>query len=105
VFRVILVTAPRKEAERLARRLLEERLVACANLVRDVRSLYWWQGRLGKATETLLILKAPRRNVERLIRRVKELHPYEVPEIVALPVEKAYRPYAEWVEKETAHGR
>lgn len=100
MFRVIFVTAPAQEAEPLARALVAERLAACANLVPGVRSLYWWQGKLETSGETLLILKAPPRNVKRLMRRVSELHSYQVPEVVVLPVRDALKAYAAWVEKE-----
>jgi periplasmic divalent cation tolerance protein len=105
VFRVILVTAPAAEAEPLARKLVTERLAACANLVPGVRSLYWWQGRLEDSQETLIVLKAPPRNVARLKRRVKELHSYQVPEVVVLPVRESLKAYAAWVRKEARPAR
>ena len=98
---IILVTAPKAEAPQLARRLLRERLIACANLVPQVQSIFWWKGKLDSTRETLLILKCPTRNVRRVLKRVRELHPYEVPEILALPVTAAHRPYAQWVLRET----
>jgi len=100
MLRVLFVTAPPKAAAKLARALLKERLIACANLLPGVRSLYWWQGRLESGAETLLVMKAPARNVARLLKRVPELHPYDVPEIIALPVVAAHKPYAKWVETE-----
>ncbi len=100
MLRVVLVTAPAKEAESLARKLLKERLVACANLVPKIQSLYWWQGKIEKASETLMILKAPKKNMGRLIKKIASLHPYEVPEVLALPIESGHKPYLEWAEKE-----
>ena len=100
MIRIVLVTAPAKAAEALARRLLQERLIACANLLPGVRSLYRWQGRLEQARETLLVLKAPSRNTRKLMARVQELHPYDVPEILVLPVAAAHAPYARWVLEE-----
>ena len=105
MFRVIFVTAPAREAEPLARTLVAERLAACANLIPGVRSLYWWRGKLETSGETLLILKAPPRNVKRLMRRVTELHSYEVPEVVVLPVRDALRAYAAWVREEARPGK
>ena len=99
--RVILVTAPPQEAEHLARTLVEERLVACANLVPNVTSLYWWQGKLNRDGETLIVMKTAPRRVAQLLRRVKELHSYTVPEFLALPVLAANSDYAKWVARET----
>ena len=98
--RLILVTAPEKEAPELARTLLEERLIACANLLPGVQSLYWWEGKIDAGSETLLILKCPARNVKRLMHRVKELHSYSTPEILALHVAQAHPLYAAWVMQE-----
>jgi len=99
--RVILVTAPEKEAERLARKLVEERLAACANLVPHVTSLYWWEGKLNRDGETLIVLKTAPRLVTRLLKRMKELHSYQVPEFLALPVLEANPDYAKWVHEVT----
>ena len=99
--RVILVTAPEKEAERLARTLVEERLAACANLLPHVTSFYWWQGKLNCDAETLLVLKTAPRRVPNLLRRLKEMHSYQVPEFLALPVLESNPDYAQWVHAET----
>jgi periplasmic divalent cation tolerance protein len=98
--RVVLVTAPEKDAEKIATTLLEERLIACANLL-PVRSLYWWQEKIQRETETLLISKAPVQSMPNLLRRLKELHSYEVPEFLALGVLEANPDYRAWVRKET----
>ncbi|MBI3831528.1 MAG: divalent-cation tolerance protein CutA [Planctomycetes bacterium] len=100
MLRVLFVTAPAIQAERLARKLLGERLIACANLIPGVKSLYWWQGKIDDSSETLLILKTPVRNVKALLKRIPALHPYSVPEILVLPVAAAHKPYAIWVEDE-----
>jgi len=100
MLRMVLVTAPATVAEPLARKLLKERLVACANLIRGLRSLFWWNGKLDKARETLLVFKAPARNIPRLMARIRVLHPYDVPEILVLNVSAANPPYAKWVLKE-----
>jgi periplasmic divalent cation tolerance protein len=99
-FRVVLVTAPPGEAERLARTLVEERLAACANLLPHVTSLYWWEGKLNRDAETLIVFKAPRKNIAKLLKRLKQLHSYTVPEFVALQVLEANPEYAEWVNAE-----
>ncbi|MGD0094126.1 MAG: divalent-cation tolerance protein CutA [Planctomycetota bacterium] len=99
--RAILVTAPAKEAERLARTLVEERLAACANLLPGVTSFYWWAGKLNRDPETLIVFKTAPRRVPKLLQRLKELHSYEVPEFLALPVREANPDYALWVHAET----
>ncbi len=99
--RVILVTAPPKKAEGLARALLKERLVACVNLIPKIRSLYWWEGKICDEPETLMVMKTPKRHVAALRRRVKDLHPYTVPEFLALAVESTDKPYADWVAEQT----
>lgn len=101
MLRVLLVTAPKEKAPGLARALLKERLIACANLIPGATSLFWWQGKIDTARETLLVLKAPARNVRKLLSRIPALHPYEVPEVLVLHVPEAFKPYAVWVESET----
>jgi len=102
--RVVLVTAPPHEAERIARALVEERLAACANIVPGLTSLYWWEGKVNRDAEALIILKTPPRRVAKLLKRLKELHSYTVPEFLALPVVEANPDYAKWVKAETARG-
>ncbi|OGX41154.1 MAG: hypothetical protein A3C53_06320 [Omnitrophica WOR_2 bacterium RIFCSPHIGHO2_02_FULL_68_15] len=95
---VVLVTCPtRAAAERLARALVARRLAACANVVPGLTSLFWWKGKLDRCPETLLLLKTTSAGFEPLRRAVLALHPYEVPEIIALPVSAAHPPYRRWV--------
>lgn len=98
---VVLVTAPPKKAEALAKKLLAERLIACANIVPKITSLYRWKGKACCDTEALLILKCPKRKLKKLVKRVPELHPYDVPEVLALPVAAAHKPYLAWALGET----
>lgn len=99
--RTILVTAPDMEtAERLGRTLVEERLAACANLLPGVVSLYRWEGEMQRAQEVLLVLKSTATAVEGLRARVEELHPYDVPEVLALSVTTGHEPYLSWVRDE-----
>lgn len=100
MFRMILVTAPVKDAEKLGRQLLEERLVACVNFIPHVKSLFWWKGEIDHADEVLMVFKAPAKGIRRLKTRIAELHAYEVPEIVVLRVEDAWKPYAKWITQE-----
>jgi periplasmic divalent cation tolerance protein len=102
---IVFITAPnKKEAIKINGILLSKRIVACANIIGAVDSYFWWKGRREKANECLLIAKTTRRLVNKLIRIVKSLHSYEVPEIIAMPVIAGYKPYLDWVEKETKCG-
>jgi periplasmic divalent cation tolerance protein len=88
-------------AERLARTLVEERLVACANLLPPLRSIYRWQGKIADDPEVLILFKTQRATYERLQSRILELHPYEVPEVLALPIERGHEVYLQWLLNET----
>lgn len=101
--RVAFSTAPDAEtAARIARALVEERLAACVNLVPGVRSIYRWRDRVEDEAEVLLVIKTRAERVEALGERLRALHPYEVPELVALPVAAGLAPYLEWVAAEAA---
>lgn len=97
---VVLVTAPDADtAARLAHTLVEESLAACGNLVPGVRSIYRWQGAVHDDAEVLLVLKTRADRVEALRARLVALHPYEVPEVLALPVLDGHGPYLDWVRR------
>jgi periplasmic divalent cation tolerance protein len=88
-------------AERIARELIGGRLAACVNRLTAVRSTYRWQGAVHDEPETLLIIKTTRSRYEALEMRLKALHPYEVPEIIALPILAGAAPYLAWLAEET----
>lgn len=98
--RVLLCTAPPEQAESVARALLERRLVACVNIVPGARSLYWWQGKLCDERESLLVLKTTADHVDDLIEALQDVHPYDTPELVSLPVEKGNPAYLDWLRGE-----
>ena len=99
---VVLVTAPSAEkAAELARQLVEERLAACGNVLPGIRSIYRWEGKVQDEPEALLVLKTHRDRFEALRDRVLALHPYQVPEVLALPVEAGNEQYLAWVTGET----
>jgi periplasmic divalent cation tolerance protein len=101
--RVALTTAPDAEvAARIARALVEERLAACANLVPQLRSIYRWQGRVEDASEVLMLIKTRADRVAALAERLRALHPYELPELVVLPVAAGLDAYLDWVRAECA---
>lgn len=97
--RVVLVTAPDREvAETLVRRLVEEGVVACGNILPGITSIYRWQGKVERSTEVLVVFKTTPPGADRLIERVPELHPYEVPEVLVVPVEGGHSPYVKWID-------
>jgi periplasmic divalent cation tolerance protein len=101
-FRIVLVTAPSlKVARQLAKCALTQRAAACANLIPRVESHYWWQGKLEKSAEVLIVFKTPARELEKLENLVLENHPYDTPEFIALELTAGNRRYLDWLEKET----
>lgn len=101
VFRVVLVTTPDlKTARKLARSILQARLAACANLVPKIESHYWWQGRLEKSAEVLILIKTKQARLAALEKHILSLHPYDTPEIIALPISSSTPRYLEWLENE-----
>ena len=94
----LLVTAPDEETgRRIARALVEERLAACVNVLPGVRSIYRWKGAVEEASEVMLVAKTRAERAGLLAARVRALHPYELPEVVALPVTDGSRAYLRWV--------
>ena len=89
------------DAARVARALLEQRLVACVNLLPGVQSLYRWQGAIEEASEVLAVMKTRPERLEELEAAIGALHPYAVPELLALPVARGAPPYLQWVVAET----
>jgi periplasmic divalent cation tolerance protein len=99
---VVFVTASSAdEAETISRALVEEQLAACANVVPSVTSIFRWQGNIEKESELLIILKTRRRFLDELVTRVKDLHSYEVPEIIAIPIVGGSKDYLAWLKEET----
>ena len=95
---VVLVTVPdAPTAEKLGEALVGERLAACVNVIGGVRSIYRWQGAVEKNAELLCVCKSTREQFERLRARVVELHPYELPCVVALPIALGHAPYLAWI--------
>ena len=96
-FSIVLVTAPDlKTARRLTRAALKAKLVACVNLLPKIESHYWWQGKLERGSEVLMILKTTRRALRKLETLVLRLHPYDTAEIVVLPVSRGSERYLAW---------
>jgi len=98
---VVYVTAPPKEAEGLASALVEERLAACVNILPSVRSVYTWEGETCVDEEALLVIKSRAAQLDALRERVVALHPYDVPEVIALPIAGGHPPYLDWIAEST----
>jgi periplasmic divalent cation tolerance protein len=99
---LVLTTLPSAEAAaELAKAVVGEKLAACANLLPAVRSIYRWQGRVQDESEVLVLFKTRQEHFERLKARLLELHPYEIPEVLAVPVEQGYQAYLDWLAQET----
>jgi periplasmic divalent cation tolerance protein len=97
----VLSTAPSAEiADRIATTLIEERLAACVNVLDGLTSVYRWEGQVEREAEVLMLLKTTTEALERLQLRLVELHPYAVPEVLALEVSNGHLPYLEWVRSE-----
>lgn len=97
-YAVVFVTCSGSaEARKIARRIVGEKLAACVNQIDRIRSVYRWKGKVEEATETLLILKTERRKLPALSRRIRALHSYSVPEVIALPIAHGNPAYLNWI--------
>lgn len=101
VMRVVYVTVPPTEAEKMARSLVENRLSACVNVIAAVKSFYYWKEELHSEAESLLIVKTTQSKIDDLIKFVKKNHPNEIPEIITLRVAEGSPDYVDWVIEET----
>ena len=100
---VVFVTVPnRRTAVHIAQSLVKEKRAACVNIVPAIESLYIWQGKLEKTRELLLIIKTTRKGYPALERRIQTLHPYTVPEIIALPIQRGASSYLKWLKTAVA---
>jgi len=97
---IFVTTDSREEAQKIATRLLNQRKVACVNIVPRVDSLFWWQGKLDSARESLVIAKTKASLLPEVVSLVKDVHSYEVPEIIALPIIGGNEDYLNWIDSE-----
>ncbi|MFA5156941.1 MAG: divalent-cation tolerance protein CutA [Candidatus Omnitrophota bacterium] len=96
---VVFVTAANtQEARKIADKLIQDKLAACVNIVDNVRSLFWWEGKPDSAQEALLIVKSAKSKFPRIVDAVKSVHSYEVPEIIALPIISGEKKYLRWID-------
>ena len=89
------------EAKRIGRKIVEERLCACVNIIEGIHSFYWWKGNLEQDRECAIIAKTKKGLMDELIKRVKELHSYECPCIVSIPLKEGNPDFFNWIEQET----
>jgi periplasmic divalent cation tolerance protein len=102
-FILVLTTIPDEEKARdVAEILVRERLAACVTISAACQSFYWWEENISRAGEMMLFIKTRAALYDSLESRIKEVHPYQVPEIIALPLVRGYGPYLDWLAKETA---
>ena len=96
---LVVVTAQDiSQARKIARGLLEEKLIACANIMDGVQSLFWWQGKIDEASEVVVVLKTRQDLFAEVVSRVKFLHSYDTPEIIALPIVDGSPDYLKWID-------
>ncbi|MEM2975047.1 MAG: divalent-cation tolerance protein CutA [Candidatus Bathyarchaeia archaeon] len=93
----VTTTANNEEATKIVQILLQEKLIACANIFGPISSHFWWKGKLEQAEEFIVFMKTDEDLFEKLSERIKALHSYEVPEVLAIPATKGFQPYLEWL--------
>ena len=98
---IFITTAGVEEARRLAQALVKSKRVACVNIVPGVNSLYWWQDKVTEDREALLLVKTRAGLFPEIVAQVKNLHPYQVPEIIALPIVAGNPEYLNWIDETT----
>lgn len=99
---VLTAVDSREKAGELAQRLLVERLAGCVQVLGPVESRYWWKGKIEEAREWLCLIKAQAADYERIEALIKGLHPYEVPEVLAMPISEGNPDYLAWLRRETS---
>jgi periplasmic divalent cation tolerance protein len=92
-----MTTPDKVEAEKIVHKLLEERLIACANILEGICSLFWWKQKIQQEKETLVLMKSSEKLFKKLAQRIQELHSYDLPEILALPIVTGSQPYLDWM--------
>jgi periplasmic divalent cation tolerance protein len=92
-----IISAPREMAEAIAKAFVTQKLAACAQIINPIRSIYWWKGKIEEEREALLLLKTKAALTEKIKNKLKEVHPYEVPELTIIPIQDGYAPYLSWI--------
>lgn len=99
--KLLITTCEEDKAEEIAERLLKEKLVACVNIIGPVKSKYWWEEKIETQAECMLFMKTRDELVPLATKKLKEIHPYQVPEIISLEVDEVNSEYLAWIEKVT----
>jgi periplasmic divalent cation tolerance protein len=96
---VIFITAGnKKEAHKIATVLIRQKLAACVNIIEKLNSVFFWESKIARAKESLLIIKSKKDRFQKIIKLVRSMHSYKVPEIIALPIISGYKPYLRWID-------
>jgi len=96
---VVLVTAKdKKEAQKISASLIKSKLAACVNIIDKIDSVFFWESKVNKDKESLLIIKSKKEKIPKIIKLVKSIHSYKVPEIIALPIISGDKPYLRWID-------
>ncbi len=99
---VVFITASNEdEAARIAKAVIEAKLAGCVNIIKNIRSIYSWQGKVEDETEVLMIVKTQKSLFDSLMKKVKELHSYTIPEIIAIPIVEGSEDYLKWLREVT----
>ncbi|MBP9855191.1 MAG: divalent-cation tolerance protein CutA [Candidatus Omnitrophica bacterium] len=99
---VIFITCKnKKEAENIADQLLKDKLIACANIISDIQSMYWWEGRVNSDQEVMMVIKTRKTLFSKIVKAVKAIHSYKVPEIIAMPIISGNKDYLNWIDDST----
>ncbi len=98
--RVVLITASNaKEADKISREIIRGKLAVCVNCIPKIHSRYWWKGKIEESSETLLIVKTKQTLIKKLIAKIKAVHSYSVPEVIALPIMDGNPDYLRWIKE------
>jgi periplasmic divalent cation tolerance protein len=97
---VYITTSGDLESKKIAKKLLEEKIAACINIIPTVESIYLWKGKIEQDSESIMLVKTKSKMVEEVIKRVEELHSYEIPCVLEITVNKGSKNYIEWMKSE-----
>ncbi len=98
---IYITTSNEDEAVEIGKTMVKNRLAACSNIIKDMKSIYWWNNTIEEDEEAILILKTLENNVDKIIKKTKEIHSYDNPCIIAIPIINASDSYLKWIEEET----
>ena len=97
---VVLITAKNKaEAKKIANGLLKAKLIACANIISNIESIFIWKGKIDQSKEVLMMIKTQQKHFQKIVSQVKLLHSYQTPEIIALPIIRGSKNYLKWIDE------